>query len=224
MSENSPGRVAYEAFKQDLNHRRPNMRLVKWDSGLMDDYWPHWDVAANAGREPLLAEIAKLKADLAAVTADKEALVKRFVSDILGEISMTSETQKAHSVYEVLPGMQDWDALMNKLCKESTDMSTATVDCLNAAFKADPNAIHSLLVNRVPCNKALADDPFVIVDKSPVLDRECLQVGALGLLNGVLAANGEPLIGVMWSERDTDGRSKMMGFCELPKQAGTQVS
>lgn len=31
-----------------------------------------------------------------------------------------------------------------------------TVDALQAAFLADPNAIHALIVNRVPCNQMLA--------------------------------------------------------------------
>lgn len=87
------------------------------------------------------------------------------------------------------------------------------VAALNAAFAADPCAIHALIVNRVPCNQALADDPFVQVDCPPVLREGLFQVGAIGLINGVLAAIGLPLAATMFSdEKDDDGRSKLLGF------------
>ena len=85
---------------------------------------------------------------------------------------------------------------------------------MQTAFEADPCAIHSLMVNRVPCNLALADDPFIVVDMSPVLETECFQVGALGLINGVLAANGLPLICAEFSDVDADGRRKVIGFSD----------
>jgi hypothetical protein len=89
------------------------------------------------------------------------------------------------------------------------------VEALNMAFKVDPNAIHSLMCNRVPCNQFLADDQFVQVDVSPVLPDGNFQVGALGLVNAVLAANGLPLVAAKFSdERDSEGRSKLLGFCE----------
>ena len=84
---------------------------------------------------------------------------------------------------------------------------------LQAAFEADPCAIHSLLVNRVPCNMALVDDPFVVVDRSPALETECWQVGALGLINAVLAANGLPLIAAEFSDVYVNGQRKVIGFC-----------
>ena len=90
-----------------------------------------------------------------------------------------------------------------------------TVDTLQAAFAADQNAIHALIVNRVPCNQFLADDPFVIVDQPPVLPAGNWQVGAIGLMNAVLAANGLPLVAAKFSdEKDTMGRAKLLGFCE----------
>jgi hypothetical protein len=89
------------------------------------------------------------------------------------------------------------------------------VEALNMAFKADPNAIHSLMCNRVPCNQFLADDQFVQVDAPPVLPDGNFQVGALGLVNAVLAANGLPLVAAKFSdEKDSEGRSKLLGFCE----------
>lgn len=95
-----------------------------------------------------------------------------------------------------------------------------TVDCLNAAFAADPNAIHALLLNRVPCNQSLADDPYILVDAAQTLPAGFFQVGALGLVNGVLAANGLPLVAVQFSESvDIEGRHKILGFCRYePKE------
>lgn len=95
-----------------------------------------------------------------------------------------------------------------------------TVEALQSAFIADQNAIHALIVNRVPCNQFLADDPFVVVDRPPVLAAGNWQVGAIGLVNAVLAANGLSLVAVKFSdEKDSDGRSKLVGFCEFVPSA-----
>lgn len=106
------------------------------------------------------------------------------------------------------------------------DTANKTVACLNAAFAADPNAIHALICNRVPANQALADDPFIIMEPYPPIvalsdDPQSLQhveyyqVWALGLLNGVLAANGLPLVAIKWRETtDSDGRGQVIGFQE----------
>ena len=91
-----------------------------------------------------------------------------------------------------------------------------TVECLNSAFAADPNAIHALVVNRVPCNQALADHPHVVVDNPPVIEGQHFSVGALGLVNGILTANGLPRIGVKFEPMpsDQEGRFKIVGFGE----------
>lgn len=83
---------------------------------------------------------------------------------------------------------------------------------LNAAFAADPDAIRSLMVNRVPCNKVLAEDPFVQVDEDKQLHGEHFSVGAIGLVNAVLAANELPLVAGMW-EMNESGPNKFVGFC-----------
>lgn len=89
------------------------------------------------------------------------------------------------------------------------------VECLNAAFAADPAAIHALRVNRVPCNQALADDPFVVIEYCPVLPVGVFQVGAPGLINGVLTASGlSPVAAVFDDVPGEDGTKKMRGFCE----------
>lgn len=98
---------------------------------------------------------------------------------------------------------------------EESSLSKA-VECLNSAFAADPNAIHALMVNRVPCNQALADHPDVVVDNPPVIEGQHFSVGALGLVNGILTANGLPRIGVKFEPMPSDheGRFKIVGFCE----------
>lgn len=94
-----------------------------------------------------------------------------------------------------------------------------TANALQAAFESDPNAMHALIVNRVPCNQLLADDPFVVVEQSPILPDGNWQVGALGLVNAVLAANNLPLVACKFSsERDETGRAKLLGFCEYPSE------
>lgn len=98
---------------------------------------------------------------------------------------------------------------------EQPSLSKAA-ECLNTAFAADPNAIHALLVNRVPCSQALADHPHVVVDNPPVIEGQHYSVGALGLVNGVLTANGLPRIGAKFEPMpsDQEGRFKIVGFCD----------
>lgn len=94
-------------------------------------------------------------------------------------------------------------------------VASKTAECLNTSFAADPNAIHALIVSRVPCNQSLADHPNVIVDKAYVLEGEFWQVTMLGVINGVLTANGLPRVATSWSdEQDESGRRKMIGFVD----------
>lgn len=98
-----------------------------------------------------------------------------------------------------------------------------SVEVLQRAFDADPNAIHALVVNRVPCNQSLADDPYAVVEAARVLPQTHWQVGALGLVNAVLAANGLPLVAAKFSEPAEDGSRQMAGFCEYnPVGAGDE--
>lgn len=90
-----------------------------------------------------------------------------------------------------------------------------SVDALNAAFAADPNAIHALLMNRVPCNRFLADDQFVQVGENGALPFGHFHVGALGLVNAVLAANGLPLVAAIFGDSPIDANhDPLLGFTE----------
>lgn len=95
-------------------------------------------------------------------------------------------------------------------------MSKAS-EILQRAFEADPNAMHALTVNRVPCNQALADDPDVIVDNPPVLGRTQFSVGMIGVLNGILHAVDLPRVAYKLSDEvDAEGRHRFVGFCDVP--------
>lgn len=85
------------------------------------------------------------------------------------------------------------------------------VAALNGAFAADPGAMRSLMINRVPCNMALANDPYVICEEDRNLAGDHFSVGALGVINGVLAAAGLPLVAAKWDMRE-DGPNVFAGF------------
>jgi hypothetical protein len=79
-------------------------------------------------------------------------------------------------------------------------------DMLNRAFKADPNAIHTLFCNRVPINFELTNDPYIIVDPSYVIDDQfCLSI--LGVINGMLYEAGSTELVHMIFENN-----KLLGF------------
>lgn len=94
-------------------------------------------------------------------------------------------------------------------------MTLNIIDLLNSAFKADPNAMHALMVNRVPCNMALADHPDIIVEKVLTSDEDLFQVGLLGIVNGIMSVNNLPLVAIKFTdEKDKNGRYRILGFCE----------
>lgn len=93
------------------------------------------------------------------------------------------------------------------------DVVDSFIEVLNSAFAADQNAIHALCVNRVPCNKDLAEHEFVEVMESPVLNGQCFQVGTIGLLNGLLVSAGLDKIAMRFIEPDSSGVKKIIGFC-----------
>ncbi len=85
------------------------------------------------------------------------------------------------------------------------------VAALNAAFAADPGAMRAMMINRVPCNMALANDPYVVCEEDRNLAGDHFSVGTLGVINGVLAAAGMPLVAAKWDMRE-DGPNIFAGF------------
>lgn len=113
------------------------------------------------------------------------------------------------------------DRIVQDLTRQEDARFLALMACLNTAFQADPDAIHALTRNRVPCNAALANHPYVVVDANVALNKvedgtlqiEHFSVGAIGLLNGVLTAIGLPR--VAWVIEDGPGnRRTFTGFTE----------
>jgi len=91
-------------------------------------------------------------------------------------------------------------------------ISEKLLELMNEAFEADPHAVHSLVCNRVPCNKTLQDHPYIQVDMLGYeTDRPFATVGFLGLLNGLCAQDGNFLC-LEWSEGDTPQTSRPIGF------------
>jgi hypothetical protein len=73
------------------------------------------------------------------------------------------------------------------------------VDVLNRAIAEDRDAVNRLMQTRVPCNKALADDPTIQVLADVVDGKHVYKVGLLGVLNGLFGCDpvsGGALIGV----------------------------
>lgn len=88
----------------------------------------------------------------------------------------------------------------------------AIVDSLNQAYRDDPDAIHALMCNHVPCNQKLVDHPHVIVGKNNITGG--WKVSTLGVINGALVAAGMPRIAMKWSEvKNKDGFYDFEGFC-----------
>ncbi len=79
------------------------------------------------------------------------------------------------------------------------------IESLNKAYNSDPSAVQLLLKNRVSCNQVLADDSDIKVNENG----SGFDFGALGFLNGALAAANIPIIAAKWSEND-----ELIGFCE----------
>lgn len=97
---------------------------------------------------------------------------------------------------------------------ERSHLTEVALECLQSAFTADPSAIHTMIVNRVPCNRALADHPYIVVDETPVLERGHFTVGLVGVVAGLMTAMGLTPIAYKFDEdnKDGEGRPRFVGF------------
>ena len=77
------------------------------------------------------------------------------------------------------------------------------VRTLNEAFAADPAALHALLVNRVPCNQALADHSTLQVTQDPALPETTYVVGLLGVINGIVEELTGDRVAARWDYSTT---------------------
>lgn len=76
------------------------------------------------------------------------------------------------------------------------------VEFLNSLLTVDDLAISSLINNRIPCNRELADHPHVQVTAS----RSGYLVGMLGILNGIFGTkdDGRGFIRAVYDSDDGD--------------------
>jgi len=92
---------------------------------------------------------------------------------------------------------------------DNTEVANQIVDVLNRALKKDPQAINWLFDFRVACNKALADDPTIMVRE----EKGGCSLGVLGLLNGILGEKSEG-VGLIFCEVEDrpDGEMDIVRF------------
>lgn len=94
------------------------------------------------------------------------------------------------------------------------------VDLLNEGFKADPGAMHALVINRTTCNLSLGEGTKIHVDaRMPGY----YTVDMLGVLNGIVGLEGEFIDLVFTKEK----HPRFMGFKlrgPEPMCKGEQVS
>lgn len=86
------------------------------------------------------------------------------------------------------------------------------LEYLNSIFLADPQAVHALMANRVPCtNNALYDHPHIVVGRNNVIPG--YNIGALGMLNGLLTTLGLERVAMKFDDSDIpNGFGKFVGF------------
>jgi len=101
-----------------------------------------------------------------------------------------------------------------KKSKKSRNVDSSVldhVDKLNAVIRE---------TIRVPCNTALANHPFIEVEKTTVLrGDENYSVSMVGMINGLLSSMNLPPVGVVWqklNQNDPDSTSVIVGFAALP--------
>ena len=100
---------------------------------------------------------------------------------------------------------------------------SATLDTVIRALESDPEAIQALLNFRVECNEKLANDPTIQVGE---VEGGGYDVSALGLINGILAANDLQLLIACYDRGDsTDldkGRGKLVRFMQAKPEEDSE--
>lgn len=85
------------------------------------------------------------------------------------------------------------------------------IEYLNSIYKADPSAIHWLLINRVPCtNDNLLNHPHFIVGNNCAAEGTHT-AGVLGMINGMLTSLGLEKVALSFD----DTTHKCLGFVKF---------
>jgi len=89
------------------------------------------------------------------------------------------------------------------------------LDVLNRAVEKDPGAMSALVEQRIPCNRALADDPTIQVAAKD----DDFKVGFLGVLNGCFGVDDDGWGPIMMRLED----GKVLGFVRTTEEAKGRV-
>lgn len=114
------------------------------------------------------------------------------------------------------------DIIIDK--KEKTmKIQDIVLDTMTRAFQNDPNAIHSLICNQVPCNQKMADDKTIVVEdySQTLMEDNTFRVGLLGIINGILEdAGSDELLTYVWQElpKTNPLRRVLIGFGLRPNE------
>lgn len=100
---------------------------------------------------------------------------------------------------------------MNSVTLTKDEILASVIDTLNEAFKADPNAIHSLICSQFPCNSELAGHPTIQVNVNSVISDNSYTVGCLGLINGIVEKLTNKKVAITFTDEENP---KCKGFAE----------
>lgn len=117
-------------------------------------------------------------------------------------------------------GSEEWNkriklalhSMSSETVHSNTEILQSFLDVLNEGLECDANAMHSLIVNRVPCNMKLADHPTIEVSKNGVLAGNNFTVGLLGVINGILERITRRKITFRFEEHE--GKARLADFIE----------
>lgn len=91
------------------------------------------------------------------------------------------------------------------------EVADRIVDLLNAALAADPAAVHTLVINRVPCNSQLADHPDISVESN---DHHSF-VNMVGILNGICGVDYKFMRNTIACRLDPSGHQGMPNLVQF---------
>lgn len=158
-------------------------------------------------------EISNLKSEIMKIRQDMDSQngTQSAIDHQRGIInSLNSEIEQLHSVsrsqVETIRDLEktilEQDAMImrdNEIVK--SELTDRVVKMMNDAFNQDKVAIHSLMVNRVPCSIDLGHRSEVLVETNPVIEGlYSYTVSAFGLIHGVMSALELPQIECRWKE------------------------
>ena len=93
------------------------------------------------------------------------------------------------------------------------------IDCLNDAFRRDPDAIRTLFTTWTFCNKALMKHPTVICGETGYAEHrgERWSVTALGVINGIMSTLDLPPVAAKYDIDEKTGKRTLIGFTTYNK-------